>query len=158
MRYVLILALSVSACAPAEPPEFGDAQRGAVSQEVQARIEGYCDAVLSKDLQYLAGFWANVPAFTLAGPSEGVMTEYRQIYDATEAWFDAAAEILHCEMSNTHVYVLGPDAASVTTEYAWGFLTAAGDTVNARGGWTYVFDRIQGELRVVHSSGNREMM
>ena len=75
--------------------------------------------------------------------------------DATEAWFGMIDEVLYCEMTNTHVYVLGPDAASATTEFAWGIKTLEGDMIESYGGWTYVFDRIEGDFRVVHSAGYR---
>ena len=155
MRYAVFAFFAVTACAPASVPEFSEEQREEVAEAIQLRIDGYCEAVLSRDVEYLNGFWADVEGFTFAGDGE-IMTEHRLISDATAAWFDAISEVLYCEMSDTRIYVLSPTAASATTAFAWGIVTAAGDTVESYGGWTYVFDQLDGEYRTVHSAGYRE--
>jgi hypothetical protein len=156
MRYLLFLLFAVSACAPATSAPMTEEEREEVAEAIRARVDGYCDAALRKDLEWLAGFWANVDGFTLI-EQDVLLTDYQQIYDGTADWLEMVSQPLYCEMTDARVYVLGPDAASATTNYEWGIETVVGDTLENFGSWTYVFDRIEGEFRVVQSSGNRQI-
>ncbi len=156
MRYAPVLLLVIAACTPAPPEPMTEAEKEEVAEAIRTRVDGYCEAALRKDFEWLAGFWANVDGFTYI--EENVLfTDYQNIYDGTEGWLEGVSQPLYCEMTDTRVYVLGPNAASATTHFEWGIETVAGDTVENFGSWTYVFDRIEGEFRVVHSSGNRQV-
>ena len=101
------------------PTNLSEAERNSIEKAVRERVTGYGEAVRNRDPEWLCGFWADVEGFTFAGDGE-IWTEHKTMADATKAWFEMIAEVLYCEMTNTHVYILGPDAASATTEFAWG--------------------------------------
>ena len=135
-------------CVRERPAELSDAERRAIADAVQQRMDGYCKG----DLDYLNGFWADTPGFVIAADG-GILEGFSHIRDANRAWFAAEPQTMYCSMSNTHVYVLGPEAASLATGFEWGIVTAVGDTVESYGSWMYVFAFVDGQWRVVHSAG-----
>jgi ketosteroid isomerase-like protein len=151
-QVVIFLAAALSqGCAP-PPAEFSEADQASIAEAVQLRVDGYCQAVLNKDVEYLAGFWADVPGWVSAWDGE-IKEGYSFIQGTLQTWAEGPREAFYCSMANSHVYVLGPDAASLATEFEWGMVGAEADTTEAYGSWMYVFARLDGEWRVVHSAG-----
>ena len=152
VRFRVLLAFiclsSLQGCVRESRAELSDAERRAIAEAVQQRMDGYCKG----DLDFLNGFWADTPGFVIAADG-GIQEGYSYIRDANRTWFAEKPQTIYCSMSNGHVYVLSPEAASLATEFKWGIVTAAGDTVESYGSWMYVFAFLDGQWRVVHSAG-----
>ena len=129
-----------------------EADRDSIAEAVQQRVDEYCPAVLRKDAEFFYGFWADDPGWAAAWDGE-IVEGASFMRDKIQTWVEGASEHFYCSMSNSHVYVLGPDAASLATEFEWGMVTAEADTVEAYGAWMYVFARLDGEWKVVHTAG-----
>jgi ketosteroid isomerase-like protein len=129
-----------------------ESERASIAAAVEQRVQGYFDATRRKDLDYLLGFWATDTAFVMA--SDGKVTAgYNGIASSTRKWLDGVRIILSSSKSNGHIYVLGRDAASYTTDFEWSYVSVKGDTVRSRGSWVYVFKRFGDAWRVVQSGG-----
>ncbi|TFH62154.1 MAG: hypothetical protein E4G90_09360, partial [Gemmatimonadales bacterium] len=150
--FISLTALLSNACTPTPSSEFSETDRASIAEAVQQRVDGYCPAVLSKDVEYLKVFWADVPEWASAWDGE-IKEGASFMGDLLQTWYEGESEHFYCNMSNSRVYVLGPDAASLATEFEWGMVNAEADTVESYGSWMYVFSRLDGEWRVIHSAG-----
>ena len=126
--------------------------RARITEEVDAAVLGYLSAIESLDLDRMLDFWADVDGFTFAGDGTLVVgygpwaEQIRTVVATMEA-------VSNVQRSNPHVYVLAEDAASYSMEYGWTMTSKEGETVNAKGSWTYVFVRFPDRWRVVQSAG-----
>lgn len=132
---------------------INEAERASIAAAIEQRVDGYFEAARRQDVQWLLGFWANIPEFVIAGDGEVKVGYEDGIATPTRQWFAGLKTVLVSEHMNGHAYVLARDAASYTTEFRWSIVRTAGDTVTSHGAWTYVFKKLNGEWRVVQSAG-----
>jgi len=127
-------------------------EKASVAEAVEARVSGYVDAIRRRDIDSMLDFWADTDGFVMAG--DGQLT----------VGYDTWAQVLRDNVvniptvnrivkRNEHIFVLAPDAASYSMEFEWSMNKATGDTLRARGAWTYVFKRLNGKWQVVQSGG-----
>jgi ketosteroid isomerase-like protein len=133
------------------PGELTPAEKAAIANAVEARIDSYVEAARRRDLNWFLDFWADVDDFVLAGDGNLV---------GRDAWVDqlrkAVADIrefIDFEFFNRHTYVLARDAAVHTTQYRWAIVKTSGETLRMHGSWSYVFKNFDGVWKVVHSAG-----
>lgn len=123
-----------------------------VAQAVEERIAYYIDAVKQLDIERMLGFWADTEGFVFAG--DGLLTVGYDTYTAQlREVISNTAEVTSIAYKKPHVYVLSKDAASLSIEYEWSMIDRDGNTVNAKGSWTYVFKKFDDVWKVVHSAG-----
>jgi ketosteroid isomerase-like protein len=147
-----VCGLLVSGCGQAETKPLSAEEKAAIAGAVEQRVAGYLDAIQRLDLDWILGFWADVDGYVFAGDGEltaGYETHAGQLREDVAG----IATINSIVKSNEHIYVLAKDAASYSMEFEWSMTMAAGDTVRSHGAWTYVFKRLDGEWKVVHSGG-----
>lgn len=127
---------------------------GSIRDAVSARVDGYRQAILNGDLDYMRDFWANDPDFTMAG--DGTLSVgYERWIQSVEELTANTDSVLYVEIvGEPRITVLGPDAASYAMAYRWSFALTDGSTLSAEGSWMYVFKRIEGVWQVVHSAGS----
>ncbi len=149
---LLICAVIIQACTPPSPSAMSEQERAAVAEAVAQRVEGYVDAISTLDLDRMLQFWADTDEFVFAG--DGSLTVGYDVYAAQlrEA-IGSTAQVNSIEIREPHIYVLSSDAAAYSMEFEWSMTSVAGDTTRSRGAWTYVFKRLDGEWKVVHSAG-----
>ena len=152
MFTLFVCAAITQACAPASPSAMSEQERAAVAEAVAQRVEGYVDAIRTLDLDRMLQFWADTDGFVYAG--DGSLTVGYDVHAAQlREVIGSTAQVNSMEISDPHIYVLGPDAAAYSMEFEWSMTSVSGDTTRARGAWTYVFKRLDGEWKVVHSAG-----
>ena len=150
-RLLWVLSVLLVAACGVDAPAVDEAS---IRDAVSARIDGYVQAIRDGDLNYIREFWADDPDFAMAG--DGTLSV------GYDAWIQSVEELT----ANTDsvafveivgepaVAVLGPDAASYAMEYRWRFVMRDGSTLSAEGSWMYVFRRIDGQWRAIHSAGS----
>jgi ketosteroid isomerase-like protein len=127
-------------------------EKAAIAEAVAHRVGGYVDAINALDLDGMLEFWADTDGFVYAG--DGSLTVGYDAYagQLREA-IGSTAQVNSIEIREPHIYVLSPDAAAYSMEFEWSMTSVAGDTTSSRGAWTYIFKRLDGEWKVVHSAG-----
>jgi len=148
----LVCVVIVQACAPASPDAMNEQEKAAVAEAVGQRVEWYVNAIRTLDLDRMLQFWADTDGFVFAGDGSltiGYDAYAAQLRDA----IGSTVQVNSIEIRNPQVYVLSRDAAAYSMAFEWSMTSVAGDTMRARGAWTYVFKRLDGEWKVVHSAG-----
>ena len=154
LRSVLVgtlATLGLVACAAGPQGDLADTEMAAITNAVEARVDGYVDAARRRDIDWFLDFWADVDEFVIAGDGD-LLDRDTWEQGLRQAVADTRA-ILDFEFFNQHTYVLGPNAAAHTTQFRWAYETTSGDTLRSHGSWTYVFKNFDGVWRVVHSAG-----
>ena len=139
-------------CVNSSTKVLTEQEKATITEEVEARVVDYVDAIKQLDLERILDFWANTEGYVFAGDGtlvEGYDKHSIQLKDTVSK----AVKVNYIEKNNQHVYVLARDAASYTMEYRWSMTMESGDTINAKGSWLYVFKKFDDTWRVVHSAG-----
>ncbi len=123
-----------------------------VTNEIREVLEGYRDAMLSRDYDAMIAFWSDSDDFVLAGDGrilggiDAWQTETTKHYKDTSSW-----EIW--DWQNVQILPLSELAASATVEFRFRWVDKDGASQNARGAWTYVFRKEGGDWKVVQTNG-----
>ncbi|MBW7995316.1 MAG: nuclear transport factor 2 family protein [Candidatus Glassbacteria bacterium] len=147
-----VCAVIAQGCAPASPDVMSEQEKAAVAESVGKRVEWYVAAIRTLDLDRMLQFWADTDGFVFAGDGSltiGYDAYAAQLRDA----IGSTAQVNSIEIRDPQVYVLSRDAAAYSMEFEWSMTSVAGDTTRSRGAWTYVFKRLDGKWKVVHSAG-----
>ncbi len=63
----LTLVLATSCTAPEPQDELTELEISTITEEVEARVDDYFDAIYHRDLDLMLGFWADTEGFVIAG-------------------------------------------------------------------------------------------
>jgi ketosteroid isomerase-like protein len=127
-------------------------QSQSIQLEIQRILDGYREAMLSRDYDAMIALWSDSQDFVFAGDGRilgGIDAWIRQTtrdYEETQSW-----EIW--DWQNVQILVLSDGAASATLEFRYRWVDAEGVTQNSRGAWTYVFRKEGDQWKVVHTNG-----
>lgn len=145
-------AISVVCGCASAAPVLDAATEEAVRSAVEQRVSGYAQAMRDGDVEYMLGFYANEENFVFA--DNGVLAVgYEAHAERLRATVESGRTVASLEISNPQIFVLSPNAASITFEFAWTMSDPEGNLDKAKGAWTYVFKEIEGTWQVVHSTG-----
>jgi hypothetical protein len=148
--FLLLAVFTLSNCT--QKGELSEAEKLAISEEIQNRAAGYSEALVNKDLKWFQSFWSDEEDFVFAGDGQ-IQTEYDAVItQPLSELLPNIDEVLHFEFTNDHVCVFGRNAASYATNFSWG-MVISGDTLQSKGSWLYVFKKSNDEWRVVQSAG-----
>ena len=138
-------------CQP-PPAEMTEAEIAQVEAEVEAAVAGLYEAIRQLDAAEAMEFWANARGFAVA--ADGLLTVgYDTWAPMFRGNFEGTSEVQDIQFNNPQIVVLGPDAASLSSEFEWTMVTVEGDTISAHGSWTYVMKFLDGRWRAVQSAG-----
>ena len=132
--------------------ESSEGWRQAVHDEIELALDGYRDAILSRDYDAMLGFWSGSDQFVFAGDgrilggADAWEAEMTRHYDSTLSWEQ-------WDWQSVHILPLSESAASATLEFRFRWVDVDGATHNSRGAWTYVFLKSHGAWKVVHTNG-----
>jgi ketosteroid isomerase-like protein len=156
MRTMTTLALTCatlfSQTAESRAQAVSEPWRQFVTAEIRRVLEDYRKAMLSRDYHAMLAFWSDSGEFVFAGDGrilggfQAWKAETTRHYQATRKW-DL------WEWQNIHVLPISESAASATLEFRFRWVDTKGATHNARGAWTYVFMKVAGKWKVVHTNG-----
>lgn len=158
MRISAALAVFMlfSACQPAPPPEFTEADRAAIAEEVMEVAQGLRSALAANDFEAQMTAWAeNAGAYWVGDPAMYlnrlvVLTDV----EAIRAYWEPAMEgrsANNLMPSEEYVAVLSPDVALHVYEGDWSVADTTGAiTGEGRITGTTVFVREDGEWRQIH--------
>jgi ketosteroid isomerase-like protein len=132
--------------------ESSEGWRQAVRDEIEVALDGYRDAILSRDFDAMLAFWSESDQFVFAGDgrilggSDAWEAEMTRHYDGTLSWEQ-------WDWQSVHILPLSESAASATLEFRFRWVDVDGAMHNSRGAWTYVFLKSNGARKVVHTNG-----
>jgi len=136
------------ASAQSRPEPWADQVR----TEISSVLDGYREAILSRDYEAMLGFWSESEEFVFAGDgrilggSEAWIAETTRHYETTSEW-------QQWDWQSVHILPLSERAASATLEFRFRWVASDGATHNSRGSWTYVFRREGDEWKVIQTNG-----
>ena len=149
---VVVIVVVCSACQGGASTEFTAEEQAEIKQTLTQRLSDYAVSVQQRDIAAMMDFWADVDGFVIAG--DGELTVGHDVFESgIRQNIVNRPTVNHFSFTDPHVYVLGRDAASYSVRFDWSMTTTEGDTINARGSWTYVFKRFEDAWRVIHSAG-----
>ena len=132
---------------------ISDEERATITKEIHGRLDGYSEAVKSKDLDWVQKFWSNEKDFVLAGDGE-LSTDYNSVVVKDYGdFFTTMKEMSYLNWSNGHALVLNENTVSYATKFDFQAVMESGDTIKSRGSWLYLFKKSDGQWKVVHSAG-----
>lgn len=153
IKFYLTIGLLVQLSGCSAPDSIPDAERTAITKEIQGRLDGYADAVKRKDLEWVQKFWSNEKDFVLAGDGE-LSTDYNSVVVKDYGdFFTTMKEMSYLNWSNGQALVLNENTVSYATKFDWQAVMESGDTIKSRGSWLYLFKKSDGQWKVVHSAG-----
>lgn len=126
--------------------------RQLVTAEIRRVLEDYRTAMLSRNYEAMLTFWSDADEFVFAGDGrilggfQAWKAETTRHYEDTRHWEQ-------WEWQNIHVLPISEYAASATMEFRLRWVDIRGRTHNMRGAWTYVFMKMAGKWKVVHTNG-----
>ena len=141
------LVASVYGCGGSTPA----LDEAAVQQEVAASFEALATAIVDHDWDLVSTFLAEGEGTvfatdgTITSGHSQIMAVFRGLPDFT---------YLDYRFDDTSVQVVDANAAVQSTTFWERLAYTAGDTVEVRGAWSNVFQRIDGEWRVVHMASS----
>jgi len=156
MRMIAMMA-ATGVLLLASPPETrgqesSEGWRQAVQDEIERALDGYRDAILSRDYDAMLGFWSDSDQFVFAGDgrilggSDAWEAEMPRHYDGTLGWEQ-------WDWQSVHILPLSESSASATLESRFRWVDVDGATHNSRGAWTCVFLKSNGAWKVAHTNG-----
>lgn len=153
IKLCLAIGISAQLSSCGNPDNISEAERIAITKEVQGRLDGYADAVKRKDLEWVQKFWSDEKDFVLAGDGE-LSTDYNAVIVKDYGdFFATMKEMSYLNWSNGEALVLNENTVSYATKFDWLAVMEAGDTIKSRGSWLYLFRKSDGQWKVVHSAG-----
>lgn len=97
-------------------------------------------------------FWSDSEDFVFAGDRK-ILGGYEAWVDVLNQWAETTDRYLYWNNSNIKIEVLSRNAACYTMEFDNERISAAGDTLNTKGSWTYVFKKYDDGWRVIQTNG-----
>ena len=128
------------------------AARNSVETEIREVLDGYRDAMLTRDYDAMIAFWSDSEDFVFAGDGrilggiDAWKAQTTKDYKETESW-----EIW--DWQNVHILALSRESAAATVEFRFRWVDNEGVTHNSRGAWTNVFRKEDGSWKSVHTNG-----
>lgn len=151
-KILLIVALFVLGCTINDSKDnLSDSEKKEITEVIELKIQGYVEAVKRGDVEWLLNFWADDKDFVFAG--DGEIKDKLGIDKRIRDFIGETKKVRHIKVMNGHTYILGKEAVSHATEFDWGIITLAGDTINSKGSWLYVFKKFDEDWKVIHSAG-----
>jgi hypothetical protein len=135
---------------------LSDEKKNAIANEIKELLEGYHQAAIRKDTEWFRNFWANEENFAAALDGD-LATEYGSWFQTSyvEA-LPTIKEILHFEFTNSKAAVISENAVSYATNFDWGMITTADDTIKSKGSIVYVFIRKNGKWQCIQTGGTHK--
>ena len=155
---LLLTLMAGTACRSLPATELTSAERDALSQEIMETLAEYRSTALRQDLDASESLRAFLDFYSrdvvVAGDGL-ILGGYGEWSEQLSAFIQARERMISWEWHNVHIDVLARNAATATFEFEHSELTASGDTVSARGAWTYIFGRDADRWRIIHTNGTR---
>jgi ketosteroid isomerase-like protein len=136
LAVVSLLLLVATACV-STPATLTDAERAAIADEVQARVDAFADAERRIDVEALLGFLA--PDFYMYG--DGVRADYASVVEQLRTVLPTLQRF-ETTWSDVETNVLSRDTAFTTMMFRDAITDADGVTTRMRGPTTMVWKRI----------------
>ena len=148
MRRFILAAFALTVLAACQPAttEFTDTERTAIRSEVTQEANSLVDAFRQLDADTYASFHST----SLVWAENGAITTNRD--SLTNVWRDmyATSTEAGADWEETHVRVLGPDAAVFTGSFTSHTVDSEGTRTDFQGVWTAVFARTAEGWEIVH--------
>lgn len=145
--------LTASGCNEGSDQIISEKEKEAVVKEVTIRVEEYVNSMMNIEIDKMLSFWANTENFVKAGDGS-IVVGYEKFADQQREKMSTITSVNYVNVTNSHVYVLAPDAASFTFEFEWSMTDNSGKEMKSNGSWTYVFKKFGDDWKVVHSTGS----
>ncbi len=148
----IVPVILVSLCGCNEHETIPEEKQRALIHEVEQRLLGYQDATKRGDLEWFRNFYSKEHDFAFASDGE-LLTDYAAFESGTKEAIANTKELLTFKLSNSRAHVISENAVSYATNFEWQIVEQSGDTLRAKGSWLYLFEKRDGEWRVVQCAG-----
>lgn len=146
--YLFLIAFALAGCSS----ELSENQKSQVKKEVDEAVMKFLDAK-TLSFETHTGLRADKAGFLFAGDGKIEFTDYKSYREATKKIFEGVKQFTDMKILSMHTYVLAENAAVSTVEFASHFITTKGDTLPNNGCWTFVFEKFDGNWKVVQEKG-----
>lgn len=144
----IIVAILFSNCTNQQ--HLSQEQKAQMIKEVKVLLNHYPEAVKQKDLGWFKSFWANHENFIYAADGH-VITDYDGfIKSYYQDGLAGVKELYRFDWSNAQAAVLNENTVSYAAAFDWGMINTAGDTIQAKGSGLYIFEKLDGNWKVVN--------
>ena len=126
--------------------------RDNVGGEIRQVLDGYRDAMLSRDYKKMLAFWSDTDDFVFAGDGR-VLGGFGAWKAETTRHYESTSKWEQWDWQSVHILPISDTAASATLDFRFRWVDTKGATHNVRGAWTYVFIKTNSAWKVVHTNG-----
>jgi hypothetical protein len=148
---LLLLALPIGACQPAQGDTLTSNQRAAIAADVRKTIVAACDFSRGDVVQHLMSLYPDTGTVISASAGEVTKTRAALQQNITTFWQNIGQNMRNprWQWTDMHIDVLSPDAAALTATYRIPHLTPRGMPHIVGGVWTPVFQRRNGKWVII---------
>ena len=107
----------------------------------------------SLDYEQHIALRANTEGYLFAADGKIIFTDYQSYTKGVKSSFEDVQHFIELDNTKTYVFPLAIDAATCTTEFQGKYINTEGDTITHNGCWTFVFQKFDGEWKVIHENG-----
>ncbi len=146
---LVVALLALAACQPGPDSPLSDAERRAITATVDSVMGAFEEAERNRDPERLIAFLA--PEFYMY--TDGIRTSYDSV---TASMRRTLGTMQHFEpgFAGVEVRVLGRDAALVSLTFRDSIITASGDLLQFQGPTTLIWERLEGQWRLVYADAD----
>jgi ketosteroid isomerase-like protein len=126
-------------------PELSEAQ---LADTVYHHLRRHLDLMMAGEVEEALGYFVNSPDLVYA--SDGSMViGWDAVADLMRNAMEGIGEWIAIDLYEPQVYVLGPDAATISVRFEERFVAVTGDSTTVRGNWTVVWKRFSDGWKAV---------
>jgi len=145
---VLISVIS-SSCQDCPDNTISGTERGQLQNEVLEFVDKLTD-VKGKKYDHFANFFAKTDGFLVAPNGSIATTDFDVAMDGVKSSNNI---LMSLNFHDPKIYVLDKNAATMTSLWDMTFINQNSDTLTYGGCWTYIFQKINNEWKIIQSIG-----
>ena len=140
IRYVLAAALILVGCSSADRARVTELSKAQLANTVYNHLRTHLDLMMAGEVEEALGYFVNSPELVYASDGS-IVIGWDAVADLMRNAMEGIGEWIAIDLHEPRVYVLGPDAATISVRFEERFVAVTGDSLTVRGNWTVVWKR-----------------
>ena len=151
---MIIFLIFFLGCSPESMKEDSMSEQEIVEvrKAIETRVMDHVSNMRSLNLEKMLTFWVDSDDF-VACPDGKMIVGFSDFANRQRQNWAQVSSVDNVDVYEKHTCVLARDAASFTFKFSWNRTKKSGEKTYSKGTWTYVFKLIDGQWKVVHSTG-----